>query len=69
MAKINTYRIQPAYEPNGEGNGWEDCTDDLATCFYVETEDGEDEMGTIWSAVEGCDTRAGAARWIADHAA
>ena len=58
MAK---YRIQPAYEPQGEGNGWENCTDEQATCFYVEQCHGPD----YWETVEGLESRAEAEAWIA----
>ena len=51
--------IIPQNEPRGEGNGWEDCNDFVATIFTVW--DFDDEYG---HALEGFKTRAEAEAWI-----
>jgi hypothetical protein len=51
--------IIPQHEPRGEGNGWHDCSDDVATIFTVWDEDDEDGH-----ALESFDNRTDAQLWI-----
>jgi hypothetical protein len=45
------------HEPWGEGNGWDDCSDDLATAFVVVNTDTDD-------AIEAFDTKQDAQQYI-----
>lgn len=40
MTNIPALKIIPVNEPNGEGNGWNSCPEELATGFEVD--DGEE---------------------------
>jgi hypothetical protein len=51
------YTIEPMNEPRGEGNGWEPCNEQDATCFAVICVERDE-------AIDAPDTRAQAEAFI-----
>lgn len=61
MQERKKYSIEPLAEFNGEGNGWDDATDEQATHFAVFDLEKDEQ-------VAGFDTRADAEAWVRNAA-
>ena len=54
---MSKYLIEPINEPDGEGNGWDECDESEATMFRIWDIEADQQ-------VEAFATRAEAERWV-----